>query len=402
MRRSVLCVSVAVVLCFVHLPEPTAAQTGLKVEDVILTRTNYPSVQPLGGHVEIYAGDWTLDFKIHNYSSDSVTGVKVRTFVDNVFFHGEGYYSPFHSVYYYFGHPYYYDYDYIDGEGALDVYPSTYLSMPDRGEHEVTIQVWCGTETQPQDIYSLRVVVMKPEVSSLQANSRVVRALGDNSLAVSFTNSGNENMRQAVLSVADPKGLTITPSQVELGDVRVGQSTSANFNVSSPAGVTLGTVLVRFSLSFIDYAGISHTEDVSGAVEVYRLSPTLTLSLPNSVESGSSAQISAVLRDPSGAPIPNENIILSVGGSSTVFKTDSNGVVQTNYKFTETGTRNMGASFAGSASYDAASASGEFTVTPATAFPYWVVLLIALLAMLGGLAAYLRRRGPRRAFRRVS
>jgi hypothetical protein len=259
--------------------------------------------------------------------------------------------------------------------------------------HEVRIEVWHGTETTPQDTYSFNVTVVEPEVSGLQASSRVVRALGDNSLAVSFTNGGNENMRQAVLSVADPKGLTITPSQVELGDVRVGQSTSANFDVSSPAGVTLGTVLVRFSLSFIDYAGVSHTEDVSGTVEVYRLSPTLTVSAPSEVENGSTVEIAATLKDLRGNPIANENVTLTAGGVSIgTFRTDSGGVARASYRATETGTLNVGASFSGSASYDATSTSGEFTVTPAAAFPYWVILLIALPMALAAVLVIWRRR----------
>jgi hypothetical protein len=262
--------------------------------------------------------------------------------------------------------------------------------------HEVRIEVWHGTETTPQDTYSFNVTVVEPEVSGLQASSRVVRALGDNSLAVSFTNGGNENMRQAVLSVAASGGLTITPSQVELGDVNPSEQISAGFTVSSPASVTLGTAQVRFSLSFIDYVGVSHTEDVSGTVEVYRLSPTLTLSAPSSVENGATVEIAATLKDPGGNPITNENIALTAGGVSIgTFRTDSGGVARASYRATETSTINVGASFAGSTSYDATSTSGEFTVTPATAFPYWVVLLIALLVALGGLAMYLKRRRPK-------
>jgi hypothetical protein len=383
MRRSALCVLVAVLLCLAVVPELAAAQIDVRVveESVVMTRTNYPPIKPSEGPVRIYVGDWQLAISAHNYGIDYEFDVSCKIIVDNVLTGTLAFTMP--GVYW-------------GGEiwpGDTSAPVDQAISISKSGNHEVRIEVWHGTETQPCDTYSFNVTAVEPEVSGLQASSRVVRALGDNSLAVSFTNGGNENMRQAVLSVADPKGLTITPSQVELGDVRVGQSTSANFNASSPAGVTLGTILVRFSLSFIDYAGISHTEDVSGAVEVYRLSPTLTVSAPSSVENGSTVEIAATLKDPGGNPIANENIALTVGGVSIgTFKTDSGGVARASYRATETGTLNVGASFAGSTSYDATSTSGELTVTPATAFPYWVVLLIALLVALGGLAVYMKRR----------
>jgi hypothetical protein len=263
------------------------------------------------------------------------------------------------------------------------------------------MQVWYLDETTPRDTYSFNVTVVEPEVSGLQASSRVVRALGDNSLVVSFTNGGNENMRQAVLSVADPGGLTIAPSEVELGDVNVGENASASFTVSSPASVVLGTVQVQFSLSFIDYAGASHTETVSGEVEVYRLSPTLTLSAPSEVENGGTVEIAATLKDPGGNPIANENIALTVGGVSIgTFRTDSGGVARVISTVTGGGTVNVEASFAGSASYEASSSSAQLAVTPSTMAPSSsILLLVALVALpvaLGGLAVYLRRRGPRR------
>ncbi len=392
MRRSVLCILVALLLCLTIMPRLALAQTGIKVveEDVVLTKTSYPPVKPSEDPVRIYAWGWMLEIPVRNYDiNDGDSGfaldVTARVFLDNILI-GE------HAIE---------TYNRLLGVGDTRAAYQT-LSISKLGDHEILIQVWHGTETTPQDTYSFNVTVVKSEVSSLQASSKVVRALGDNSLAVSFTNGGNENMRQAVLSVADSKGLTIAPSSVELGDVRAGQSASAGFTVSSPAGVTLGTALPRFSLSFIDYAGIQHTEDVQAEVEVYRLSPTLTVSAPSSVENGATVEIATTLKDPGGNPIANENITLTVGGVTLgVFKTDSSGVARASYKATETGTVNVGASFSGSASYDAASGSGELTVTPAAAFPYWIALIAALAVLAAVLMIWRKKRKEVRPARKV-
>ena len=401
MKRSVLCVSAAVLLCLAFFPRPAGAQTGLKIEDARMERTNYPPVLASEGPVKIYAGDWSLTAFIHNYNIDdgygAASSLTTRIFLDNVLIEEPGFYGVYvGGVYQGYGNWNGISTGFTGGTG-------TTLTLSGKGYHQILIQVWHGTETQPQDTYSFNVLVMKPEVSGLQASSKVVRALGDNSFVVSFTNGGNENMRQAVLSMANSGGLTITPNSVELGDVTPSEQVSASFEVSSSASVTLGTALVRFSLSFIDYAGVSHTEDVSGTVEVYRLSPTLTVSAPNSVENGDMVEIAATLKDPGGNPIANENITLTAGGVTLgTFKTDSSGVARASYKATETGTVNVGASFSGSASYDASSTSGEFTVTPAAAFPYWVVLLIALpIALAAVLMIWRRKRGEVRPPRKV-
>jgi hypothetical protein len=388
---------VALLLCLAFVPSPAAAQSGIKVlpESVVLTRTNYPSVKPSEGPVRIYAGEWSLTIEAHNYDVTEINNsawaldVKARFFLDNALLCEELFWGP-----------YWYAAGYIQVGSSSGAAPVQALSLSKPGVHEVRIEVWHGTETTPQDTYSFNVTVVEPEVSGLQASSRVVRALGDNSLAVSFTNGGNENMRQAVLSVAASGGLTITPSQVELGDVNPGEQISAGFTVSSPASVTLGTAQVRFSLSFIDYVGVSHTEDVSGTVEVYRLSPTLTLSAPSSVENSSTVEIAATLKDPGGNPIANENIALTVGGVALgVFKTDSGGVARASYRVTETGTLNVGASFSGSTSYEASSSSAQLTVTPSTMAPsssiLLLVALVALFVALGGSAVYLKRRRPK-------
>jgi hypothetical protein len=381
MRRSVLCVLATILLCLAVVPKPALAQS-FEVEDVTMTRTNYPSVKSSEGPVKVYVGNWDLGIAIRNYDKQEYL-VTIRIFLDNLLIKEDKVRTAIWDVW--------------SGYYPIDpFYSSATVSFSKSGEREITVQVWYGwfgEETQPRNTYSFNVTVVKPEVSDLQASSRVVRALGDNSLAVSFTNGGNENMRQAVLSVADSNGLTVTPNSVELGDVNPGEQVSENFTVTSPASVTLGTAQVRFSLSFIDYAGISHTEDVSGTVEVYRLSPALTVSAPSEVENGATVEIAATLKNPEGDPINNENITLTAGGVTLgVFKTDSGGVARASYRATETGTLNVGASFSGSASYDATSTSGEFTVTPAAAFPYWAILLIALPMALAAVLMIWRRR----------
>ena len=413
MKRSALCVSAAFLLCLAFVPMLAQAQlTGIKIvnESVALTRTNYPSVRPLEGSARIYAGEWELAIPVYNYDVDetwtvynSAQNVVARVFLDGVLM-GE----------YPVGAIHYQEPEILVGETYT---VSQTLSMTQLGDHEVLIQIWHGTEAQPQDTYSFNVTVVGVELSGLQASSRVVRALGDNSFVVSFTNGGNENMRQAVLRVEDPVGLTIQPNEVELGDVEAGESTSANFTVSSPADVHLGTTRVRFSLSFIDYAGVPHTEDVYGHIDVYRLTPTLVLTVPSTVENGTTVEITATLKDPSDNPIPNENITFTVGSTTIgTFKTNTGGIARASYGVKETGSFGVGASFPGSASYEPSSASAEFTSVPQTEFtsvsqtslpststpsseplPYWLLLAVVLLVVLVGSVAYLvgRRMGRR-------
>lgn len=407
MRHSILCVSAALLLLLALLPGRAVAQTGLEVveEDVVLTRTSYPPVRPSEGPVEVYAGNWRLKFGVHNYDLEDwyhswvgyVAHATVKIFLDNVLVAEE---LPTYR---------YSDYGWPSTGYGVRVGTDSEVSvlnfdLSEPGEHEVLIQAWHGDsdETTPQDTYRFTVTAVEPEVSGLQASSRVVRALGDNSLGVSFTNGGNADMRQATLSVADSSGLEISPEEVEFGDVDAGESATAEFTVSSPADVTLGTAQVRFSLSFVDYAGISHEEDVSADVEVYRLESTLTVSAPSEVENGGTVEIAATLRDPDGQPIAGESVTLTVAGVELgAFETGSDGTARASYTATETGTLDIGGSFAGSASYGAASDSGELDVTSqavGASFPWWILALIALLAALSaaGLATYLWWRRKKR------
>ena len=388
MRRSALCVSAAFLLCLVSVAGQAHAQTQtFYVEDVVMTRANYPTVKPSEGSVNIEAGAWQLEIVFRNPARAS-EGLTCRIFLDNVLHLETNYLSDYWG---WSTDPFY-------------VYDEISFSAP--GEHEVLIQLWREGETQPVTTYSFKVLAVAPKISNLQASSKVVRALGENTLTVSFTNGGNDNMRQAVLSVADSGGLTITPSEVELGDVEAGESTSANFTVSSPASVTLGTTQVRFSLAFIDYAGVPHTENVYGEVEVYRLASALTLTVPSTAENGGTVEITAALKDPGGNPIPNENIIFTSGD---VFirasKTGGDGVARVSYVVTETGIFDIGAAFAGSASYDASSDSSELKVTPAAPSLDWsvilVILLVVLFVILGVVWAVRRRKAqPVRRTRR--
>jgi len=384
MKRLAVCVLVASLLLLGLLPGQAQAQS-FEVEDVSLQRSNYPTVRSSEGPVRVYAGEWQLLASIRNYDKGQYI-VTVRMFLDNILI-----YDKRNSTYY----------SSWSGSGVWDPFSAgwTIVSFSTLGEHEFLIQVWYEDETQPRTTYSFDVLVLKPEVSNLQASSKVVRGLGENSLAVSFANGGNTSMRQAVLSVADSGGLTLEPDQVELGDIDPGETSSASFEVSAPASVHIGTARTSFSLSFIDYAGVQHeeTEDVYAEVEVYRLSPTLTLSLPSSVENGNTVSISATLKDPEGNPVPNENIGLSVGGVDLgVFKTGTDGVARASYTATETGALDVEASFPGSASYDVASDSGTLTVTPATpfgaSFPSWVLPVILIALVFAVSATYLKRK----------
>jgi len=353
MKRSALCVSVALLLCLVSVAGQARAQTQtFYVEDVVMTREYYPTVRASEGPIKVYAGAWQLEIVFRNPTGAKET-LTCRIFLDNVL-QRETSVNSFQSDYW---GPIYMD--------PFYVYDEISFSAP--GEHEVLIQLWREGETQPVTTYSFKVLAVAPKISNLQASSKVVRALGENTLIVSFTNGGNDDMRQAVLSVADPRGLTIVPNEVELGNVEVGESASANFTVSSPADVYLGTTQVRFSLSFIDYAGVPHTEDLYGEVEVYRLSSTLTVTAPGSVGEGTTAEIVVTLTGPDGRPIANEEITLRVGGAIIgSAKTDSNGVARASYTATEAGTLNIEASFPGSASYEASSASVVLEVTSPT------------------------------------
>jgi len=389
-----LCVLVVLLLCFAFVPKPVLAQTGIKVvrENMALVRADYPPVRPLGGSTRIYPGEWQLEFTVSNYdvedpgSEGYATGfaadVSARVFLDDVL---QGNTMEVSNEWWHVL--------FIGSPSYNIVCP---LSMTQLGNHEILIQIWHGTEAQPQDMYSFNVTVAGPEISGWQANSRVVRAQGENLLAAAFTNGGNADMRKAVLSVADSGGLTIAPSEVELGDVKPGENASAIFTVSSPASVRIGTTQVQFSLSFIDYAGVSHTETVPGDVEVYRLSPTLSLSAPSSVENGSTAEIVATLTGPGGNPITNENITLRVGGVTIGSpKTDSDGIARLSYMATETGTFGIEASFIGSASYEASSASAVLAVTPATDTTWIIALLIGLailVILVIALAVWRKRR----------
>lgn len=344
---------------------------GIVKDSVIFRRDPYPPVKPSEGPVRIYAGEWQMDVKVHNYADFNMHAL-VKIFVDGKFSWQDHATSGFE-----WGDPL------ALGKGAT----STQFyngSLPtfqfERGSHRIRIEVWHSNsdETQPQDTYEFEIKVVKAVISS-SAKSKVVRGIGENTLTVSITNDGDDDMRQARLSIGDSKGLIITPSSTELGDVRCGESKQASFKVSAPASVLLGTVLPSFSLSFIDYAGISHTESIQAEVEVYRLPSSLTLQLPERITVGSTVEIKAILRAPNGTPLAGENISITVDGRTLgTFRTSADGVATAKYRPEQVGSVQVEASFGGSASYEASSDSQLLAVSE-QGFPYWIPLLLLIL-----------------------
>jgi len=205
------------------------------------------------------------------------------------------------------------------------------------------------------------------------------------SWSINFKNGGNDEMDNVSISVTDSAGLQITPASQNFDVINAEETKSTSFSVTALA-LTMGAHTVKFQITYHDFMGISHTENMEASVDVVRLSTSIILSLnPPSVKIGDSCTITANLVDGNGDPIANQTISFSVENTPIGSdNTDSSGNAVMTYTANVVGTYVISAAFDGNADYAPSSAtvnlvvkSGEVAAGESSALELGIIAAVA-------------------------
>jgi hypothetical protein len=210
-------------------------------------------------------------------------------------------------------------------------------------------------------------------------------------------------MDNVSISVADNAGLGITPQSQDLNNIIAGDTKSVSFSVTAPFTSTIGPHPVIFQITYFDFMGISHTENMEALVTVAKLSTSITLGVePSSVKIGDPCTITANLVDGNGNPIANQVISFSVGATSIGSdNTDSSGNAVQTYtaNVVDAGTYVISATFDGTADYAPSSKtvnliveSGEVAAGESSALELGIIAAVAAIVIIA-LLILVKRRG---------
>lgn len=172
--------------------------------------------------------------------------------------------------------------------------------------------------------------------------------------SVSFQNGGNDVMYKASISIVDSSGLQTLPMSSDLGDISSQGTKSTSFSVVAPSTLSIGTATVSFTITYNDFRGTSHIENVNAPVNITPLGTKITVNVnPSVTEKGDSTLITAQLLDDNGNPLINQQISFSIFQTDLgLSNTDSSGKAVMSYNVNiDPQTCVISASFGGSTDY---------------------------------------------------
>jgi len=246
-------------------------------------------------------------------------------------------------------------------------------------QRPVTIPNWEGPKTYGlraelysspsqtlQDMTTFTVVVVKLFVSNwspLSPNIPVGK-VSPTPLTVTFTNGGNDYMRNTIVSITNPSGMEVNPSSQALGDIPKGESRTTNFLVRAPETLSPGQYTLTFKIEYDDFKGGHHVETKPAPVNAVKQETKIYLSVnPSTIKVGEAVKITASLLSGDGDPLRDERINFFLDsnplGSSV---TDESGNAFLESKVEEAGQFQVKATFSGSSRYEACSNMTSLTV----------------------------------------
>ncbi len=264
----------------------------------------------------------------------------------------------------------------IYAESSAQAWP---CPLAGTAQRQVTVSGWEGPKTYGlraelysspsqtlQDMTTFSVVVVKLFVSSWSPFSPniPVGKVSPTTLTITFTNGGNDYMRNTIVSVANPSGMEVNPASQALGDIAKGQSATTNFLVKAPETLSPGQYTLSFKIEYDDFKGGHHTETKPAPVNVIKQETRIYLSVnPSTIKVGEAVKITASLISGEGDPLRGERIDFFLDstplGSSV---TDESGNAFFEYRLEEAGQFQIKAAYSGSSRYDPCSNVTGLTV----------------------------------------
>ncbi len=239
------------------------------------------------------------------------------------------------------------------------------------GYVNIRIELWLNSSGKPVLESTVQFdfqIVLLTVTSWMQSQASVQRGLSvPVRLAVNFTNGGNDEMYNSTLALLNASGAIIQPYVYSLGDLHIGGSAGAVFDVSAAQGSTFGPLAILFRISFADFRGVLHAVNETAVVDLTRLGTEITIvpSVPRVNENGY-ASIKVSLADNNGNPVADAGLTLSIGNLPPLFlHTDSYGNAVYQYQARNgSGVFVLRASFAGDSNLAPSVGSSTFVVNP--------------------------------------
>lgn len=250
-------------------------------------------------------------------------------------------------------------------------------------EMSVTLSGWTGPETYRitvelhsspsdtlQDVRQLSLTVVKLIAGQLTSSpSKIVWGLSDTSpLTVNFTNTGNDDMRDTVVTVMS-SGLRISPlSSGNLGTVSIGQTKTLTFTLSALNSRETKPGLYKFNLriSFNDFRSASHHQDWTIDLNLEKMKPRILFSYsPPNPKYSDAIKFKAELVDEKKNPLVGERITFSAGSTTSSNETSASGAATYDLpKGFDSGNHSVRLSYGGSEYYMNASEIFLVEVSP--------------------------------------
>jgi len=242
----------------------------------------------------------------------------------------------------------------------------TILNWEGPKTYGLTAELYSSPSQTLQDTTTFAVVVVKLFVSNwspLSPNIPVGKT-SPTSLTVTFTNGGNDYMRNTIVSIANPSGMEVNPPSQALGDIPKGESRTTSFLVRAPETLSPSQYTLTFKIEYDDFKGGHHVETKPAPVNVVRQETRINVSVnPSTIKVGETVKITASLSSGDGDPVRGEEINFFLDsnllGASV---TDESGNAFFEFKVEEAGQFQVKATYSGSSRYDACSNAASLTV----------------------------------------
>ena len=223
--------------------------------------------------------------------------------------------------------------------------------------YRITVELHSTPSDTLQDVRQLSLMVVKLIAGQLTSSpSKIVWGLSDTSpLTVNFTNTGNDDMHNAVVTVMS-SGLRVSPlSSGDLGTVSVGQTKTLTFTLSALDSKETKPGLYRISLriSFNDFRSASHYQDWTIDLDLEKMKPRILFShTPSNPKYGDAIKFKAELFNEKKNPLVSERITFTMGSTTSSNETSASGAATYDLpKGLESGNHSIRLSYGGSEYY---------------------------------------------------
>ena len=236
--------------------------------------------------------------------------------------------------------------------------------------YTLTIELHSSPSDTLHDSKQLLLTVVKLTAGEVVSSpSKIVWGLNDAlPLKVNFTNTGNDDMRDAVVTVMS-SDLRISPlSSGNLGNIASGETKSPSFTLSSlnKKDTKPGLYRINLRLSFNDFRGTAHHQDQVLDFNIERMKTRVLLSYsPSNPKYGDIIKFRVELSDETGKKLAGEFVTFDVGSTTTRNETAQSGIAAYTYPAGfDAGNQSLRVSYSGSEYYTDASENFNVRIEP--------------------------------------